>query len=115
MNKICIDTSSLLFLVRDLLPLDKDEQLFCFIKSKFESEEFILLNSVLKEVQQLSKGIIVEKLPFLKKIKAIKNLDIIYEKEHKIIDNNYAIQTQKEKVIDSYISLKVDFINSADC
>ena len=63
---VAIDTSSLLSLVRYYLPFDKKDILFDFIKSKIENREIIVLDKVFEECSYTAKGIVIEKLEYLK-------------------------------------------------
>lgn len=75
---IAIDTSSLLSLVRYYLPFDRNEVLFNFIKQKIESKEIIVLDKVYDECKYTSKGIVIEKLEYLKdKKNQLKTIDIL--------------------------------------
>ena len=115
MSKFLIDSNSLLFLVRDLLPLDKENLLYDFVKEKFENNELCLLESVYKEIEYLRQGVIIEKLSFLRTIDKQNNL-ILTTKEHSIVDNNWIVKIQKDKLKDEdYSSQKKDFIEKADC
>ena len=110
-----IDTCSLLFLARDLLPLDKNKNLFKFIKSKFDEKKFMLLDSVYQEAKHISKGIILQKFDFLKAIKKEENLALL-SKDHNTIDNNWIAKGQRSKLQDNeYGVQKTRFIESADC
>lgn len=61
-----IDACSLVALVRYYLPFDKDSILLNFIERKIESKEIIVLDKVYEQCANIAKGIVVEKLPFLK-------------------------------------------------
>jgi hypothetical protein len=63
--KVVIDTNSLLSLVRYYLPFDKKGLLFQFIKSKIEIGDIIIIDKVLEECKYNSKGLVLEKLPYL--------------------------------------------------
>ncbi len=63
--KVVIDTNSLLSLVRYYLPFDKKGILFQFFKSKIENGEIIIIDKVLEECTYNSKGLVLEKLPYL--------------------------------------------------
>ena len=63
---VVIDTSSLLSLVRYYLPFDNNNVLFDFIKLKIENEEIIVLDKVFQESLYTAKGIVIEKLDYLK-------------------------------------------------
>ena len=60
-----IDTSSLLSLVRYYLPFDKNGKLMAAIQALFESSEIIIIDRVVGEAKYNSKGIVLEKLPFI--------------------------------------------------
>ena len=91
-----IDSNSLLFLAKDLLLLDNNNNLFEFIEKKFEEEkELILLNSVYEETKLINQGIIIKKLPFFKKIKKESNLNLD-KKDHNYLNNNFVIDEQKK-------------------
>jgi len=67
--KVVIDTSSLLALVRYYLPFDDNSTLFNLIKSKIANKEIIVIDKVVEESKFVTKGIILEKLEYLKERK----------------------------------------------
>ena len=63
--KAAIDTSSLISLVRYYLPFDKQAVLFDLFQKKIQNKEIILLDRVVDECRNTSKGIVFTSLPFL--------------------------------------------------
>jgi len=64
--KVVIDTNSLLSLVRYYLPFDSKLVLFNYIKDKIEHGEIIIIDKVFEQCQYNSRGIVLEKLSYLK-------------------------------------------------
>ena len=88
---VVIDTSSLLSLVRYYLPFDKNNILFDLIKSKVENGEIIVLDKVFNESSYTAKGVVIEKLDFLKlKKNQVKTTYILPSKKFfNLMENNY--------------------------
>ena len=63
---IVVDTCSLVMIAKNYLPLDKDGQLYSFLEEAFSRKDLMLLDVILDESKRTSKGIAVEKMPFLK-------------------------------------------------
>lgn len=64
--KVVIDTNSLLSLVRYYLPFDNKLVLSNYIKDKIEQGEIIIIDKVFEQCQYNSRGIVLEKLSYLK-------------------------------------------------
>lgn len=77
--KVVIDTNSLLSLVRYYLPFDKKGVLFQFIKSKIENGDIIIIDKVLEECSYNSKGLFLEKLPYLTEKAFLKSTKVPYK------------------------------------
>lgn len=75
-----IDTCSLLYFVRYYLPFDKDSTLFDFMKTGVESGEFVIIDHVYKQCKWTARGLIIEKLPFLKEHQTI-TTDLLPDKK----------------------------------
>lgn len=116
MAKYLFDTCSLIALVRYYIPFDSQSKLGNFIHKGFETNEFIMLKQVKDECKQVSKGLVFQILPQLKDIKSINFNEIITDKIHSLIDNNFIVSKSQKDRLESaeYESQKSNFINSAD-
>jgi hypothetical protein len=85
--KVVIDTNSLLSLVRYYLPFDKKGVLFQFIKSKIENGDVIIIDKVLEECSYISKGLVLEKLPYLKEEAFLKAAKVPYKTDSLLVPN----------------------------
>ncbi|HMK03016.1 MAG TPA: DUF4411 family protein [Ferruginibacter sp.] len=125
MNKAVIDTSSLLSLVRYYLPFDLHSKLFDLIKKKIADKEIILLDKVIDECKNTSKGIVMDSLSFLTDKAFIKDHHPFFNTESMIapapakflnqLDNTFVNGVMKNKLTTvQYDSLRNDFLISAD-
>lgn len=115
MDKYLFDTSSLISLVQYYLPFDIDRRLRNFLSKGFEKKEFILLAVVKDECKNVRQGLVFKE--FIKdSIKATPFDEVITEKLHREIDNNFIASMAKKKQLDEqqYNSQKQEFIKSAD-
>jgi hypothetical protein len=123
--KVVIDTSSLLSLVRYYLPFDKKTILFDAIKSKIANGEIFVIDKIIEECAYISKGIVLTSLAFLidksfnKTNKLPLNTEFILppapSKFYRQVDNQFVNGVQKKRLTETqYISIKNDFMNSAD-
>lgn len=123
--KVVIDTNSLLSLVRYYLPFDKKGVLFQFIKSKIENSDIIIIDKVLEECTYNSKGLVLEKLPYLTDKLFLKAAKIPYKTESLLVPNTKQFFHQLNSVfVNSPIRRKLtdvefenqknSFIESAD-
>lgn len=62
---VVVDTCSLLRLVDYYLPLDKSDKLFPLFEQLFLSRDIVMTRAVFEECLHVSKGIVVNSLPFL--------------------------------------------------
>ncbi|HMT54572.1 MAG TPA: DUF4411 family protein [Saprospiraceae bacterium] len=85
--KVVIDTNSLLSLVRYYLPFDKKGVLFQFIKSKIENGDIVIIDKVLEEITYNSKGLVLEKLPYLTDKTFLKTARIPYKTDSLLVPN----------------------------
>lgn len=85
--KVVIDTNSLLSLVRYYLPFDKKGVLFRFIKSKIENGDIIIIDKVLEECTYNSKGLVLEKLPYLTEKTFLKSAKLPYKTDSLLVPN----------------------------
>lgn len=85
--KVVIDTNSLLSLVRYYLPFDKKGVLFQFIKSKIENGDIIIIDKVLEECTYNSKGLVLEKLPYLSEKTFLKSAKVPYKTDSLLVPN----------------------------
>ncbi|NOZ34732.1 MAG: DUF4411 family protein [Chlorobi bacterium] len=115
--KVVIDTSSLLALVRYYLPFDNDGTLFDLIKNKITNKEIIIIDKVAKESKFVSKGIILEKLEYLKKKEVrVSTVDILPTKRfYNQLENQFVYGVAKNRLNEAeYEKMKEDFLESAD-
>lgn len=115
--KVILDTSSLLAFVRYYLPFDKDDSLKDFIRNKIDAGEIVVIDKVFEEARYLSKGIIVDKLDFLKeKIRHYKTEELLpSSKFFNILDNQLCYITQKNKLTAAEYELSRNkYLDSAD-
>lgn len=85
--KVVIDTNSLLSLVRYYLPFDKKGLLFQFIKSKIENGDIVIIDKVLEECMYNSKGLVLEKLPYLTDKTFLKTAKVPYKSDSLLVPN----------------------------
>jgi len=111
-RRYIIDTNSLLIFVKYYYPFDTENQLTDFIHQCFNDEIIILLESVSKECSMVAKGIIIEELDFISKVKTKKSKELIDKKIHNKIDNNWNIRSIKSTI--DFESVKNQYVKSAD-
>jgi hypothetical protein len=114
---VAIDTSSLLSLVRYYLPFDKKDILFDFIKSKIENREIIVLDKVFEECSYTAKGIVIEKLEYLKlKKNQIKTTELLPSQTFfNQVEHNFINGSAKNKLSTvGFENRKNQFFESAD-
>ena len=115
--KVVIDTSSLLAFVRYYLPFDDDYTLFNLIKNKIINKEIIIIDKVVEESKFVSKGIILEKLEYLKKKEIrVSTVDILpTNKFYNQLENQFVYRVVKNKLNEAeYEKMKENFLQSAD-
>lgn len=115
--KVIIDTSSLLALVRYYLPFDDDNVLFDLIKEKILNKEIIIIDKVVEESKFVSKGIILEKLQYLKEKKVrINTTEILPSKKfYNQLENQFIYRVAKNRLNEAeYELMKEKFLQSAD-
>lgn len=96
---VVVDTCSLHRLVEYYLPFDKDGVLVPLIERLFASKEMMMTDLVYNECQRMAKGIIMEKLPFLKTAEFKKGListDVLVpnKKLMNIVNEQFAIRSK---------------------
>ncbi len=114
---VVIDTSSLLSLVRYYLPFDKHDILFNFMKEKVEANEIVILDKVYDECRFTSKGIVVEKLQYIKdKKNQVKTTDLLpSQKFFNQLENQFINGSVKNRLTDvEFENRKNAFLESAD-
>ena len=125
--KVVIDTNSLLSLVRYYLPFDKQGVLFDFIKSKIENGDIIIIDKVLDECTYNSKGLVLEKLPYLTENTFLKSAKVPYKTDSLLapspakflrqLDNqfvNSVVRRQRKLTETEFENQKNAFLNDAD-
>lgn len=116
---IVVDTCSLVMIAKNYLPLDENGSMVAFLEQKFKDGELQLLDTIQQEASQTSKGIVMERMPFLKdKAIAIKTADMFppsLKKFHNMVDNNFCIPLLKKVLSEEeYLQQKADFLNTGD-
>ncbi len=104
--KVVIDTNSLLSLVRYYLPFDKKEMLFQFIKSKLENGDIIIIDKILEECTYISKGLVLEKLPYLTDKAFLKSAKAPYKTDSILVPNTKQFFHQLNTVFVNHIVKK---------
>jgi hypothetical protein len=125
--KVVIDTNSLLSLVRYYLPFDKKAVLFQFIKSKIKNGDIIIIDKVLEECTYNSKGLVLEKLPYLTDKTFLKSAKVPYKTDSLLapspakflrqLDNQFVnsiVKRQKKLTETEFENQKNAFLNDAD-
>jgi len=125
--KVAIDTNSLLSLVRYYLPFDKNSVLFDFIKYKVEQGEIIIIDKVLEECSYNSKGLVIQKLSYLKDKSFLRSAKLPLKTETLIapspakflrqVDNqfvNIIVRRQRNLTDVEYENQKNHFLEDAD-
>lgn len=115
--KVVIDTSSLLALVRYYLPFDDNGILFDLIKNKIIGKEIIVIDKVVEESKFVSKGIILDKLKYLKERKIrINTTEILPTKKfYNQLENQFVYGAVKNKLNEAQFEImKENFLQSAD-
>jgi hypothetical protein len=115
--KVVIDTSSLLALVRYYLPFDNNRTLFDLIQSKIFNNEIIKIDKVVLESKYIAKGIILEKLDYLRDRKIRKNTTEILptRKFYNQLENQFVYGSIKNRLNEAeYEKMKESFLQSAD-
>lgn len=125
--KIIIDTNSLLSLVRYYLPFDKENVLYNLFQKKIENDEIIIIDAVFTQCNYISKGIILERLHFLKDKSFLKKSKSPFKTESLIIPNpkkffhllnndfvNNAVKRQKKINDAEFENEKENYLKDAD-
>ncbi|WP_136465237.1 DUF4411 family protein [Flagellimonas onchidii] len=114
---VAIDTSSLLSLVRYYLPFDTNNVLFNLIKLKIENKEIIILDKVFDECSYTAKGIVIDKLEYLKlKKNQVNTTDLLpSSKFFRLVENNFINGSAKNVLSPvEFENRKNSFLESAD-
>ena len=115
MKRYVIDCSSLVTLAQYFLPFDGSKILCNKVEQLFIGKKIILLKAIHREANHVQKGIVCEKMPWIKDWKAESNIDDITKKLHNKIDDHWAVKSQKNKLEPSqYEELKKKMIEGAD-
>ncbi len=117
--KAIIDTSSLKALVTYYLPFDAILHVFEVLERMVADHELIIIDEVYEEAQYISKGIILEKLPFINEKNKVKTQHIIPNKQfYHYLENDFCDKSiRKAKNIDQ-IAFEIEkskYLKSADC
>ena len=112
---IVVDTCSLVMIAKNYLPLDKDGQLYSFLEEAFSRKDLMLLDVILDESKRTSKGIAVEKMPFLKDKKLVIPTKDLFpcapERFSNMIDNNFCVRLKKQELTEEeYIEQKEEYL-----
>lgn len=114
---IVVDTCSLVMIAKNYLPLDKDGQLYSFLEEAFSRKDLMLLDVILDESKRTSKGIAVEKMPFLKDKKLVIPTKDLFpcapERFSNMIDNNFCVRLKKQELTEEeYIEQKEEYLKN---
>ena len=115
--KVIIDTSSLLALVRYYLPFDNNRTLFDLIQGKIYNKEIIIIDKVVEESKFITKGIILQKLDYLKdRTIRINTTEILPTKKfYNQLENQFVYRSVKNRLNEAeYEKMKESFLQSAD-
>ena len=125
--KIVIDTNSLLSLVRYYLPFDNENHLIDFFKNKIANGNIVIIDKVYQQCQYQAKGIVLDKLLFLKEKdflkqskQPFKTSDLLIPNPKKffhLLDNNFVnsiVKKQKEITDAEFEIEKERFLEDAD-
>jgi hypothetical protein len=109
------------------LPFDKKGVLFKFIKSKIENGDIIIIDKVLEECTYNSKGLVLEKLPYLTEKAFLKSAKVPYKTDSLLapspakflrqLDNqfvNSVVRRQRKLTETEFENQKNSFLNDAD-
>lgn len=116
--KYIIDTSSLISLARNFLVFDSENVLYEFFEKKFRSGEFILIDKVYTECDRTAKGLVLDKMQFLKLKENIFKTDEIFpsQKFFNQLDSQFINGRAKASLkAAEYQAVKNIFLESADC
>lgn len=116
---IVVDTCSLVMMVKNYLPLDEECSMIAFIEQSFANRELLLLDVIRDEARRVSKGLVVNKMPFLNdKSIPIKTTDLLPSSPKRfdnMVDNNFCVRLLKNDLTEEeYIQLKSEFMESGD-
>lgn len=114
-----LDTSSLLAFVRYYLPFDKNGNFMKLLKDKFENGEIIVIDKVVHEAEAVAKGIILEKMDFIKESKNVINTSELlpYKKFYNLLENQFCDKTVRKLKgigLDEFEIEKKKYVNGAD-
>lgn len=125
--KIVIDTNSLLSLVRYYLPFDNENHLIDFFQNKIAIGDIIIIDKVYQQCQYQAKGLILDKLAFLKEKNFLKESkqpfktsDLLIPNPKKffhLLDNNFvnSVVKKQKKITDAeFEAEKERFLEDAD-
>lgn len=125
--KVVIDTNSLLSIVRYYLPFDRSGVMYKFLISKIETGEIIIIDKVFEQCTYVSKGIVLEKLKFLKDKAFLKKAKIPFKTDSILapspakflrqVENqfvNTVVRKQRNLTDVEFENQKTSFLNDAD-
>lgn len=125
--KIVIDTNSLLSLVRYYLPFDNENHLIDFFKNKIANGNIVIIDKVYQQCQYQAKGLILDKLVFLKEKdflkeskQPFKTSDLLIPNPKKffhLLDNNFvnSIVKKQKQITDAEFEVEKErFLEDAD-
>lgn len=115
---VVADTSSLLTLVRHLLPFDRDGIILPTFEREVRSDGLLITDKVLVECREISSGEVVKAIGFLgdKRFKAYDTSTLPMDRRlFDFVDNGFAVKAKVKKLSeDERASQRERFINGAD-
>ena len=114
-----IDTSSLVAIARYYLPIKDEVKLLRFLKSRFQSEELILLSTIHREASRTQKGIALELMDFLnEKELRFNDSELVPPNPKKFsnqLDNSLCIYLQKKRLsAEAFAIQKAQYLSTGD-
>ncbi len=117
---VIVDTCSLINLSRYYLPFDEEGKLNKFFEKKFRNREIVMLDIILNECKQVSKGLVVQSMPFWESDEKliVKTNDLTVPTPRKFsnqLDNNFCYQIARNQLSnEAYATQRQSFLDSGD-
>ena len=118
--KAIFDTSSFDCIIRNYIPIDRNDELKNLLKENFENGEFILIDKVYEQIQNYPNGLVFKEFPFLKNRSICEKTDVIlpnvffYNKLPEFV-NQKLVNNAKKKLNEIEIELGIEkYLMDAD-